>query len=198
MSIAFATFVERLSEDTVRLKFDYWYGSTSCLVHRLALHHTNYEPYTQEEYNDLNIESLNETPCVFSTFVNSEYLDVLGIPANPDEFARQQLQKTNVDSFLDRAVSFAWVEMCKRYDPTLSDRITRRIAEKLNITTEVETQRSDYQRFKNLFDAIGITYTNCPTSKECIWIHNNDISIPYLEIVFEEGKFKAFHAVSRI
>lgn len=130
MSIAFCTFVKRDKYGIPVLKFNLWDRSVNLRVSRQTMH-ANFKQFTQEEYDAIDFESLNETPCFMWAYLGSEDVSAFGVMY--EDLAKHLVSTTETSTFTRPEVSPYWISLCKQYDPTLESRLAEYLARKINI-----------------------------------------------------------------
>lgn len=131
MSIAFCSFVKRDDQGDPILDFTFWHGSVRLKIGRKSVKHMNCVEYTEEEFNAIDFESLDSTPCAFWAYKCCEYVEAFQLA--DDKFASMLISRKDVSEFMKHDVSTAWVALCKQYDPTLEGRIAAELARRMNI-----------------------------------------------------------------
>lgn len=131
MSIAFCSFVERDGKGDPILDFTFWHGSVKLKIGRKSVKHLNCVEYTGEEFDAIDFESLDSSPCAFWGWKGCEYVEAFELA--DDEFASRMISRTDISTFVRHDVSTAWVALCRQYDPTLEGRIAAELARKMNI-----------------------------------------------------------------
>lgn len=197
--LAFGTFINRLSRTEVEIHFQYWGGSLTLRVTSDA-EHVNSRRYTEEEFAAIDFESMNETPCVFGSFIGHSSVFAFDLPSNPEEFAKHQVSHMRISTFTDSGVNTAWVNICKRYDSKLEGRIAAELAKKLNVLHESQDNlQTDFNRFRNFFDSLGIDYEipkqeNGEPCNNLIYLSGFTVNAGQLIVIkfYEDGKFQEF------
>lgn len=138
MSIAFCSFVERDDQGNPILDFTFWHGSVKLKIGRKSVKHMNCVEYTEEEFNAIDFESLDSSPCMFWAYKTCAYVEAFQLA--DDEFASILISRKDVSEFMKHDVSTAWVALCKQYDPTLEGRIATELARRMNIQLKREPE----------------------------------------------------------
>ena len=141
MSVSFATFIERISPTRVKLKFTMWHDTVELYVDQRVTHHVNFKDYTDEEWNEIDFESLKEYPCIMNAYIGNSTACVFGIP-NADivnEWMKVYIKSRYPENcefgsvFMDHRASQYWLKLCMRYDPNLEKVIREETAKKLGM-----------------------------------------------------------------
>lgn len=142
MSIAFCSFVKRDDRGTPTLSFIFWHGSVELKIDRKSVKHMNCVDYTEEEFDAIDFESLDSTPCVFWAYKGCTYVEAFELA--DDKFASMMISRTDVSQFVKHDASATWVALCKRYDPTLEGKIAAELARRMNIQPKREPKLPEH------------------------------------------------------
>lgn len=142
MSIAFCSFVKRDDRGNPILDFIFWHGSVKLKIGRKSVKHMNCVEYTEEEFDAIDFESLDSSPCAFWAYKGCTYVEAFELA--DDEFASMLISRKDVSEYVEHNVSATWVALCKQYDPTLEGRIAAELARRMNIQPKQEPELPEH------------------------------------------------------
>ena len=117
MSIAFCSFVKRDDRGNPILDFIFWHGSVKLKIGRKSVKHMNCVEYTEEEFDAIDFESLDSSPCAFWAYKGCTYVEAFELA--DDEFASMLISRKDVSEYVEHNVSATWVALCKQYETLL-------------------------------------------------------------------------------
>ena len=130
--LSFASFVERINEDRVKLRFLTWNGTViDQFVDRELTKQPKQKRYTDKQWETFHFEDMRFQPCIFTghslldiavTFVPLEECDVKSMIKNSYP-SRDTLYPNDQSVFTNERLSEAWLNQCKRFDPNLQHEI---------------------------------------------------------------------------
>ena len=137
MMLSFASFVKRVDEDRVKLRFLIWNGEVfDRYVDRELTKTANQQRYTDEQWNSFHFEDMRFQPCVF--IGQSLKIAMVFVPLE-ERNVRRMIENSYPSRpsgdpiFTEKETSEAWINLCKQYDPNLEKVITEATAKKIGI-----------------------------------------------------------------
>lgn len=132
MMLSFASFVERINEDRVKLRFLTWDGTViDQFVDRELTKQLKQKRYTDKQWETFHFEDMRFQPCIFTghslldiaiTFVPLEECNVKSMIKNSYP-SRDTLYPNDHSVFTNERLSEVWLNQCKRFDPNLQHEI---------------------------------------------------------------------------
>ncbi len=118
-----------------------WHDTVELYVDQRVTQHVNFKDYTEEEWNEIDFESLNEYPCIMNAYIGNITACVFAIPSadNVNEYMKAYIKSRYPENcqfgsvFMDHRTSQYWLKLCMRYDPNLEKVITVETAKKLGM-----------------------------------------------------------------
>lgn len=141
MSIAFATFLERVSPSRVKLRVVMWHDTFELFVDKNYTQQINFKYYSMEEWENIDFESLNERLCWIDSYKGQDTAFVFGMPRQEivNDIMSRYIKENYPGAsefrsvFMERELSGAWLRICKQYDPNLEKVLTEATANRIGI-----------------------------------------------------------------
>lgn len=141
MSIAFASFLERVSPSRVKLRVVMWHDTFELYVDKNYTQKIIFKYYSMEEWENIDFESLNERLCWIDSYKGQDTAFVFGMPRQEivNDIMSRYIKENYPGAsefrsvFMERELSGAWLRICKQYDPNLEKVLTEATAKRIGI-----------------------------------------------------------------